>query len=70
MYVLVGIFAGMLAVIMSVIIRLELAFPNDSLLCGGFQYFTIGLFSLIIGLKLYSNLKFFFYKYMKLFYFK
>jgi cytochrome c oxidase subunit I len=41
MYLLFGIFAGFIAVLMSLLIRIELAFPGDKILFGDYQFYNV-----------------------------
>lgn len=41
LYILFGVFSGILSVLMSVFIRIELAFPGDKFLFGQFQFYNV-----------------------------
>jgi len=41
LYLLFGVFAGVLSLMMSVLIRLELMFPGDQLLFGNYQFYNV-----------------------------
>lgn len=41
MYILVGVLTGFLSVLMSVLIRLELAFPGDQIFFGNYQFYNV-----------------------------
>ena len=41
LYLLFGVFAGFLSVLMSLLIRIELAFPNNQILFGEYQFYNL-----------------------------
>src|SRR5690606_41439331 len=41
LYLLFGVFTGILSVSMSVLIRLELMFPGDQILFGNYQFYNV-----------------------------
>lgn len=41
LYLLFGIFSGVLAIFMSILIRLELMFPGDQILFGNYQFYNV-----------------------------